>query len=114
MINTAMNHKFGRVYQFKAVILGIVLLSSFVALSSSQVHVSSAQQITTNSSSPRSSNANLTATLARQLGQVFESSSASSPNNVTLPTISVPGSTNGSHLTQSAIYFPAVDVKAPT
>ena len=64
-----------------------------------------------NSSSQQSSNANLSATLARQLGEVFESSSASSLNNVTLPTISVPTSTNGS---QSTNYFPAVDVVAPT
>ena len=106
-----MNHKIGRVSRFKAVILGILLLSSFVALSSSPVHVSSAQQIITNSSSQQSSNANLSATLARQLGEVFESSPASSQNNVTLPTISVPTSTNGS---QSTNYFPAVDVVAPT
>ena len=78
LINTAMNDKIGRVPRFKAVILGILLLSSFVALSSSPVHVSSAQQIITNSSSQQSSNANLSATLARQLGEVFESSSASS------------------------------------
>ena len=111
LINTAMNYKIGRVPRFKAVILGILLLSSFVALSSSHVHVSSAQQIITNSSSQQSSNANLSATLARQLGEVFESSPASSLNNVTLPTISVPTSTNGS---QSTNYFPAVDVEAPT
>ena len=110
LINTAMNHKIGRVSRFKAVILGILLLSSFVALSSSPLHVSSAQQITTNSTSQQSSNANLSATLARQLGEVFESSSASSLNNVTLPTIGVPTSTNGS---QSTNYFPAVDVEAP-
>ena len=78
LINTAMNHKIGRVSRFKAVILGILLLSSFVALSSSPVHISSAQQIITNSSSQQSSNANLSATLARQLGEVFESSPASS------------------------------------
>src|SRR6476659_3459787 len=111
LINTAMNHKIGRVSRFKAVILGILLLSSFVALSSSSVHVSSAQQSTTNSESQQSSNDNLSATLARQLGEVFDSSPASSLNNVTLPTISVPTSTNGS---QSTNYFPAVDVVAPT
>ena len=111
LINTAMNHTIGRVSRFKAVILGILLLSSFVALSSSPLHVSSAQQITTNSTSQQSSNANLSATLARQLGEVFESSSASSLNNVTLPTIGVPTATNGSQPTN---YFPAVDVEAPT
>ena len=73
--------------------------------------LASAQQIITNSSSQQSSNANLSATLARQLGEVFQSSSASSLNNATLPTISVPTSTNGS---QSTNYFPAVDVVAPT
>src|SRR6476620_957936 len=111
LINTAMNHKISQVSRFKAVILGILLLSSFVALSSSPVHVSSAQQSTTNSESQQSSNDNLSATLAQQLGQVFESSSANSLDNTTLPTISVPTSTNGS---QSTNYFPAVDVEAPT
>src|SRR6476619_821602 len=111
LINTTMNHKIGRVSRFKAVILCILLLSSFVALSLSQLHFSSAQEMMPDSSSQQSSNANLSATLARQLGEVFESSSASSLNNVTLPTISVPTSTNGS---QSTNYFPAVDVVAPT
>ena len=110
LINTAMNHKIGRISQFKAIILGILLLSSFVALSSSPLHVSSAQQITTNSTTQQNSNANLSATLARQLGEVFESSPASSLNNMTLPTIGVPTATNGSQPTN---YFPAVDVEAP-
>ena len=82
-----MNHKIGRVSRFKAVILGILLLSSFVVLSLTPVHVISAQQTTTNSSLQQSSNANLSATLARQLGEVFESTSASSLNNVTLSAI---------------------------
>src|SRR6476620_6428158 len=111
LINTAMNHKISQVSRFKAVILGILLLSSFVALSSSPVHVSSAQQSTTNSESQQSSNDNLSATLAQQLGQVFESSSANSLDNTTLPTTSVPTSANGSQTTN---YFPAVDVEAPT
>jgi hypothetical protein len=111
LINTAMIHKIGRVSRFKAVILGILLLSSFVALSLSQAHTTLAQQAITNSSLQQDSNANLSATLARQLGEVFESSSPSSLNNVTLPTIGVPTATNGS---QSNNYFPAVDVEAPT
>ena len=89
LINTAMNHKIGRVSRFKAIILGIILVSSFVALSSSQAHITSAQQAITNSSSQQFK-CQFIWTLARQLGEVFESSSDSSLNNVTLPTIGVP------------------------
>ena len=49
-------------------------------------------------------------TLARQLGQVFESSSASSLENATLPTIGITSSTNGS---QPSNVFPEVDANAP-
>jgi K319L-like, PKD domain len=105
-----MNHKIGRVTRFKAIILGILLLSSFAALSLSQAHVSFAQQNITNTELQQDSNANLSETLARQLGQVFESSSASSLDNLTLPTIGVPSSPNGS---QPSNFFPEVDAKAP-
>ena len=60
--------------------------------------------------SQQNSNANLSATLARQLGQVFESSSASSLENATLPTIGITSSTNGS---QPSNVFPEVDANAP-
>jgi hypothetical protein len=100
-----------RVSRFKAIILGILLLSSFVALSLSHVPVSFAQQNNTDSEVQQNSNANLTETLARQLGQVFESSSASSLENATLPTIGVLSSTNGS---QPSNVFPEVDAKAPS
>jgi hypothetical protein len=100
-----------RVCRFKAIILGILLLSSFVALSLSHVPVSFAQQNNTDSEVQQNSNANLSETLARQLGEVFESSSASSLENVTLPTIGVPSSTNGS---QPSNVFPEVDAKAPS
>ena len=106
-----MNHKIGRVTRFKAVILGILLLSSFAALSLSQAHVSFAQQNITDTELQQNSNANLSETLARQLGEVFESSSASSLDNMTLPTIGVPSSTNGS---QPSNFFPEVDAKAPS
>jgi hypothetical protein len=99
-----------RVSRFKAIILGILLLSSFVALSLSHVPVSFAQQNNTDSEVQQNSNANLTETLARQLGQVFESSSASSLENATLPTIGVLSSTNGS---QPSNVFPEVDANAP-
>jgi hypothetical protein len=100
-----------RVCRFKAIILGILLLSSFVALSLSHVPVSFAQQNNTDSGVQQNSNANLSETLARQLGKVFESSSASSLENVTLPTIGVPSSINGS---QPSTVFPEVDAKAPS
>ena len=100
-----------RVCRFKAIILGILLLSSFVALSLSHVPVSFAQQNNTDSEVQQNSNANLSETLARQLGEVFESSSPSSLENVTLPTIGVPSSTNGSIPSN---VFPEVDAKAPS
>ena len=48
-----------RVSRFKAIILGILLLSSFVALSLSHVPVSFAQQNNTDSEVQQNSNANL-------------------------------------------------------
>ena len=106
-----MNHKIDRVTRFRAVILGILLLSSFAALSLSQAHVSFAQQNITDTELQQNSSANLSETLARQLGEVFESSSASSLDNMTLSTIGVPSSTNGS---QPSNFFPEVDAKAPS
>ncbi len=100
-----------RVCRLKAVILCVLLLSSFVVVSLDYLHVSFAQQNISDSELQQNSNANLSETLARQLGEVFESSSASSLENVTLPTIGVPSSTNGS---QPSNVFPEVDAKAPS
>jgi hypothetical protein len=105
-----MIHETSRVCRFKAVILGILLLSSFVAISLSHVPISFAQQNNTDSKVQQNSNANLSETLARQLGQVFESSSASSLENATIPTIGITSSTNGS---QPSNVFPKVDANAP-
>ena len=110
MTITDMNNKTGRVCRFKAILLSILLLSSFVALSLSHVPVSFAQQNNTVSELRQNSNTNLTETLARQLGEVFESSSSSSLENATLPSIGVPSSTNGS---QPSNVFPEVDANAP-
>jgi hypothetical protein len=92
--------------RFKVAMLALLLLSSFAAASLINAQNGFAQQETSGNGAVQNSTSNLEETLARQLGEVFENTTANQTQPAT--NVSAPKSEAA-----DSNYFPQVEVQAP-